>query len=206
MKKIIKIVLTIISLFILLFSFIGIILFILFYIYREQDRIKEILKSLNRKIKGKSKFFENLGLDKKANLVKEKVQNYIEENISFNEDEQIEEKTDINDENKQDEKIIEDKIENQKIENQKIPYKKIESKNKLVNSARQYLEVSKEINSRQAKILEFIRKNKNANMKVINSKFNTVTQRTLRRDLDRLEIEGYILQQGTTRNSVYLFR
>jgi len=61
-------------------------------------------------------------------------------------------------------------------------------------------------NSRQSKLLNFIKEGKQVSMKEINSKFDDVTQRTLRRDLDKLENEGFITQQGATRNSVYIYR
>ena len=66
-------------------------------------------------------------------------------------------------------------------------------------------QANKYLNSRQLKIFDLVKFKNGTDMREINKKFKSVSQRTLRRDLDKLENMGYIKQEGKTRNSMYLF-
>lgn len=59
------------------------------------------------------------------------------------------------------------------------------------------------LNERQIQILKYIKSKKYANMKDINNNFKEVSQRTLRRDMERLEKLQFVRQSGKTRDSMY---
>ena len=59
------------------------------------------------------------------------------------------------------------------------------------------------LNPRQNDLLKFIKNNDASTMYDISKVFSKVTQRTLRRDLEKLEKTGLVKQDGKTRNSVY---
>lgn len=59
------------------------------------------------------------------------------------------------------------------------------------------------LNERQIQILKYIQSKKYANMKDINNNFKEVSQRTLRRDMERLEKLQFVKQSGKTRDSMY---
>lgn len=56
---------------------------------------------------------------------------------------------------------------------------------------------------RSKQVLKFIQKEGGVTMTRMQKRFKTVTPRTLRRDLDKLEKLGYIRQSGRTKNSFY---
>ncbi len=59
------------------------------------------------------------------------------------------------------------------------------------------------LNERQNLLLSYIKSKKQANMRDINLNFKNVSQRTLRRDMERLEKLRYVRQSGKTRDSMY---
>ncbi len=64
--------------------------------------------------------------------------------------------------------------------------------------------LTSQFNDRQSELLNYLKRNKHANMIEVQDLFENVTQRTLRRDFEKLEKEGVIKQIGTTRNSTYI--
>lgn len=60
------------------------------------------------------------------------------------------------------------------------------------------------LNDRQKELLDFVRVYDKVSMGEISEKFDYVSQRTLRRDMDKLQSLGVVNQQGKTRDSVYI--
>ena len=60
-----------------------------------------------------------------------------------------------------------------------------------------------EFTSRQKNILDHIRQNNNSHVAELANMFSDVSQRTIRRDLDRLSIAGLIIKKGKTNGTVY---
>lgn len=63
-----------------------------------------------------------------------------------------------------------------------------------------------QLSDRQEQIYQFIKQGGEANMPAISSLISGVTDRTLRRDMTKLEKLGLVRQVGKTRNSVYKTR
>jgi predicted HTH transcriptional regulator len=61
------------------------------------------------------------------------------------------------------------------------------------------------VSPRAKTLLNYIKSRKQITVAEIRDQFPTVTARTLRRDLDKLEKQGVIAQTGKTRNSAYHF-
>lgn len=66
-------------------------------------------------------------------------------------------------------------------------------------------DVLEDVSERGKKLLGYIKANKHLTMSDIRVKFSSVTARTLRRDLDKLEDRGLIEQLGKTRGSSYRY-
>lgn len=54
------------------------------------------------------------------------------------------------------------------------------------------------------KLVSIINEKKQFNLSEIRYRFPSVTERTLRRDLDKLERDGKVVKQGNTRSTIYL--
>jgi len=65
-------------------------------------------------------------------------------------------------------------------------------------------EILLDLNERQIQILNFIRNFDKVTMLNISNKFTDVSERTLRRDMDKLELTGFVIQFGKTRDSYYV--
>jgi len=61
-----------------------------------------------------------------------------------------------------------------------------------------------DLNQRQIEILNYIRNFDKFTMLDISNKFKGVSERTLRRDMDKLELIGFVVQVGKTRDSYYI--
>jgi len=61
-----------------------------------------------------------------------------------------------------------------------------------------------DLNERQIEILNYIRNFDKITMLDISHRFKGVSERTLRRDMDKLELTGFVIQFGKTRNSYYV--
>jgi predicted HTH transcriptional regulator len=59
------------------------------------------------------------------------------------------------------------------------------------------------LNERQEKLLKMIKSEGHVSLSEIESSFRDVSNRTLRRDFDKLELLGYVEQLGRTKNSIY---
>jgi predicted HTH transcriptional regulator len=70
-------------------------------------------------------------------------------------------------------------------------------------------EIKKEITSntpRQDQIIKYIQKNKIATVPQLLKLFPTVTDRTLRRDLNKMEDSGVVLRSGSTKSVSYTLK
>lgn len=76
----------------------------------------------------------------------------------------------------------------------RVPKKKIKVAS-LANTSK--------LSDRQKKILSKFDKNNKIGMKDLYGDFSEISQRTLRRDMDKLEQFGFLLQKGKTRDSYY---
>ncbi len=65
--------------------------------------------------------------------------------------------------------------------------------------------VEAELTPRSSLLLNYIKQKSPVTMNQISDKFPSVTSRTLRRDLDKLEQLGFVTQEGKTRNSYYKY-
>lgn len=61
------------------------------------------------------------------------------------------------------------------------------------------------LNSRQEKILSFLEKDGEVTVEVLLEKVGGVTERTLRRDMNKLVGFGIVKKQGNTKGSKYIF-
>lgn len=96
---------------------------------------------------------------------------------------------------------MQDKIDEWKGEAVKTVTKKID---KLEKQAKKVAKnAGLELNDRQKEIYELIRKEVELNMARLVEKIPNVTDRTLRRDMTKLERLGLVTQAGKTRDSVY---
>jgi hypothetical protein len=104
---------------------------------------------------------------------------------------------------------LEDKIQEQ-VETTKseVIAEVVKTKKQLLKSKPVKLVKSIQVNTskgspRTNALLGYIKAEKHTTMSNIRGKFPSVTARTLRRDLEKLEEQGYIAQSGKTRNSSY---
>lgn len=83
---------------------------------------------------------------------------------------------------------------------QKVPSKK-STKKKIVTSTKSAKGIS--LNERQSELLSYISNKGSVGMSEISQNFINVSERTLRRDMDKLESLGKVTQLGRTKNSTY---
>lgn len=100
-------------------------------------------------------------------------------------------------------KVLENVVESvEKIEND-LKKEAVKRTNMLSSEISKKKDIK--LNVRQRKLLEFVKNSSEVDMKSVSKKFPKVSQRTLRRDMDKLEELKLVAQSGKTRNSVYRF-
>jgi predicted HTH transcriptional regulator len=88
---------------------------------------------------------------------------------------------------------------------QKVINKKQTSKSNNKNSSSRKIKdsVHNNLTQRQIDLLNFITKNKEVDMARLRINFTNITERTIRRDLSKLQAIGSIIKLGSTKQAVY---
>ncbi len=180
-----------VSLVVAIFSVIGI--FIVGYIYIKKN--KRLFKALFQNVSEKA---EELEKSVSQNNFLDEVKREIEERVDFDKLESaMGTLTSVFPASKKPTKTVTKKL---KRPSKKVLKKVVRAINE--SSSNKSLSVNN-LNLRQQQLLDYLRTNLDSKMSNVSAAFSTVTPRTLRRDMEKLESMGFIRQQGKTRDTVY---
>lgn len=187
MKNLVKTLLIIVLGFVAIFSVVGILAYIAYYFLNGNSNLAKLI---SRRISGFSEEKDDL-LDEDDYL------NDSEEEVAA-EQESLEENPTVTSQIS-----VPENIETEIMTIEKPAPRPVVRAAAKVKTEKKTTKNKFGLNPRQSDLLKFIKNNDSSTMYDISRVFSKVTQRTLRRDLEKLEKTGLVKQDGKTRNSVY---